>query len=74
MICKECEDIFIVYFCFKCKKGVVDICRECHDELEHGIIAYNTGKPVHGGSFKNSPYCDEDAQYFPGICDKFRPV
>ena len=43
--------------------------RQCHDEIVHSIIAFDVGRPVHGGN--STPYGKEDAQYFPGISDKF---
>jgi len=70
MICKECRDLFTSYICDYCDNEITNLCRECHNEAEHGIIAHNTGNPVHGGN--TTSYTESDAQYFPGICDKFR--
>ncbi len=72
MICNECKDIFRPYICYECKNKIINLCHECHNEIKHDIIEHNAGKPVHGGSVFSSPYHEDDAQYFPGICDKFR--
>lgn len=72
MICRECKDIFTPYICDECKNEVTNLCLECHNEIWHGKIEHNTGMPVHGGSPFSSPFYEDDAQYYPGICDKFR--
>lgn len=70
MICKECNDIYAEYVCYKCRSKIIGLCRECHNELVQGIIKYESGQSVCGGN--HTPYTEEDAQYFPGVCDKFR--
>jgi hypothetical protein len=70
MICKVCQDIFTSYICDDCNSEIIILCRECHNEIKHGIIEYNTGNPVHGGNA--TPYTEDDAPYFPGVSDKFR--
>lgn len=69
LTCVECGDITTSYRCKMCDKEIKDRCQECHDELVHGHIAFNTGASVCGGNI--TPYGSEDAQYFPGISDKF---
>ena len=70
LICKECNCVFTLYVCNKCKRIIKKTCNECHNEIKHGFITHNTGRPVHGGN--TTPYTFDDAQYFPGVCDKFR--
>ena len=72
MKCFECGDYFDQYYCSVCGKAFSTRCSECHNEIMHGLIAYDTGCDVSGGNL--TPNTEEDAQYFPGICDKLRPV
>ncbi len=37
-LCQHCDDRFIVWVCGKCSRIVARMCRECHNELEHGIM------------------------------------
>jgi len=39
--CKHCGDIIHAFTCDKCKEEECDIedqCRECHEELKHGVV------------------------------------
>ena len=67
--CTECGDDFNSYYCKECKKYIIGACNECHYEIQHNFITYNTGNSVHGGN--GTPYKEDDAQYFPGITDRF---
>ena len=47
--CKSCGDDYDVYKCKDCRNLVIGRCKECHDELEHGIITEQYITPQFGG-------------------------
>ena len=68
--CPYCKDKTEVYFCQDCDKEIIDICLECHIEIIHKHIIVGDNNMKLGGN--GCPYPEEDAQFFPGICDKWR--
>lgn len=46
------EEVYSKYTCPKCGRTPVDMCQECHDEKEHGIIK-NQNIHIVGGTKPN---------------------
>jgi hypothetical protein len=72
MKCEECGCAFSEYRCPLCGFKIFSACEECHAEIAHGIIFFNADPDASGGN--RTPNTEEDAQYFPGVCDRFRPA
>lgn len=71
--CKHCKDTLTIGYCEECQQILSYICKECHNEVVHNKIrvALSKNTPI-VGDLKSSPYHEEDAQYYPGICDKWQ--
>ena len=67
MICKHCEDELSEIIC-PADHVLLDECLECHMELSHQIFNMEGNVPKCGNL---KPMKEEDAQFHPGISDKF---
>ena len=62
-ICESCGDTFGEFICEHCSYGGLSTkCKECHHEVQHKIIQFDTGFPLCGNP---TPYKEEDAKEFP---------
>lgn len=69
--CKECGDRYTICRCRHddCIKNDDGRCMECHLELFHKIVPDCADNIPRCGN--EIGYPEDDAQYFPGICDRF---
>ena len=68
MKCEICGGNFSVVECRECLNKIGE-CLECHNELFHGITEPPSSNIPACGNL--TPMTEEDAQYHPGISDKF---
>ena len=61
MVCVTCKDIIKDFECVLCGK-VSRMCKECHNEVVHGVLSLHN-VPQCGNLV---PYPSEDAVHFPG--------
>ena len=47
--CKHCDGLYSVFTCETCKKTIRGVCKECHDEVIHGVITPQFMNPQFGG-------------------------
>ena len=49
--CIECGDCFEDFSCILCNEKIPkdSRCKECHNEIIHSVVEFNSGKPLFGG-------------------------
>lgn len=70
--CIFCKEQYTATVCPICSKVIQWACGTCHAEIEHDKIPDPSENIPLVGDLKSSPYSEEDAQYYPGICDKWQ--